>query len=347
MSPFMSNQLLLLYVNEKADLPASQVVEQLVENISPLIKTIVAGNLRNLLGSRSSLSQLQDIPDLSQEIILKLLTTFKSLRERSSSVIIKDCQAYVATVSYNCCYEYKQRKYPQRFRLKKKLQYLLTHQTALGLWLDESRESFGGLQEWGGDLRHWQIQAPQRTAQLLSNQLPQVLANVPDPSLRRNSAVEQVVALFNWSQEFIRLGDLITIFQTWWHLPDETVQLEDYLLTQPFEVLKVDSGLENSKKLKALWSEIALLPLAQRKALLLNLRDSVDREIVTLLPALDIASLREIAAMLELTPENLAQMWNTLPLNDQQIATEMGLERRQVINLRRSARERLMRRFSP
>ncbi len=347
MSPLESNELLSAYLSEQDDHLASNVAGRLMATIAPLIEKIVAANLRNLPGIPSHFSQLQDIPDVRQEVMIRLLTYFKSLREKAEPNLVRDLDAYVATVSYNCCYEYKQRKYPQRFRLKKKLQYLFTHHPSLGIWQDESQEWFGGLREWGGDLRHWQIQAPQRTQQLLNDRLPTGLQHVPDATLRRNSAAEQLVGLFDWSQEFIHLGDLITIFQKWWNLSDETVQLEEYFLSQPLDILKVETALENSKKLKTVWSEIVLLPLAQRKALLLNLRDSVDRELVTLLPVLEIASLREIAASLEITPENLAQVWNSLPLNDQQIATEMGLERRQVINLRRTARERLMRRLSP
>lgn len=346
MSLLESNELLLAYLSEKDENLAKNLAEKLIETTKPLIEKIVAANLRNLLGSPSQFSQLQDIPDVRQEVITRLLTYFRTAREKAEPNRIKDLNAYVATVSYNCCYEYKQHKYPQRFRLKKKLQYLFTHHSALGIWQDEAQEWFGGLREWGGDLKHWKIQSLHRTQQLLNDQLPLGLQHLPDPTLKRNSAAWQLVELFNWSQEFIKLGDLITIFQKWWNLSDETVELEDDFPSQPFEVLKIESALENGKKLKAVWSEIRLLPLAQRKALLLNLRDSVDRELVTLLPALEIASLRDIAATLEITPENLAQVWNTLPLNDQQIATEMGLERRQVINLRRSARERLVRRLS-
>jgi DNA-directed RNA polymerase specialized sigma24 family protein len=347
MSLLESNELLLGYLSEKDENLASNLVEKLIVTIKPLIGKIVAANLRNLLGSPSHFSQLQDLPDVCQEVIIRLLTYFSTAREKAEPSNIKDLNAYVATVSYNCCYEYKQRKYPQRFRLKKKLQYLFTHHPALGIWQDEAQEWFGGLREWGGDLKHWKIQTPQRTQQLLNDRLPLGVQHVPDPTLKRNSAAEQLVELFNWSQEFIQLGDLITIFQKWWNLSDETVQLEEYLLNQPFEVLKIETALENNKKLKAVWSEITLLPLAQRKALLLNLRDSVDRELVTLLPALKIAGLREIATTLEITEEKLGEVWNSLPLNDQQIATEMGLERRQVINLRRTARERLARRLSP
>jgi hypothetical protein len=346
MSSSALNVLFSAFVSEKDNCIANNLLEQVTANVYPLIEKIVAANLRNLLGNPAHFSQVQDIPDVRQEIITRLLSFFKSSRENAEAAPILELEDYVAKVSYNCCYEYKQRKYPQRFRLKKKLQYLLTTHTSLGIWQDEAREWFCGLSEWGGDLKHWQIQSTQRTGQLLYDQLPAAIQHIPDPTLRRNSAAEQIIELFNWTQQFIHLGDLISIFQKWWNLSDETVQLEDYFLNQPFDALKIDKTPDDGKKLKTLWSEITLLPLSQRKALLLNLRDSVDHELVTLLPVLGIASLGEIAVSLESTPESLAQIWNSLPLNDQQIATEMGIERRQVINLRRTARERLIRRLS-
>lgn len=346
-NPLESNELLLAYLSEKNENIASNISEQIILKIRPLIEKIVGAHMHNLLGSPTHFSQLQDIPDVRQEIIIRLLTYFSSLRQQTEPKIVKDLNAYVATVCYNCCYEYKQRKYPQRFRLKKKLQYLFTHHSSLGIWQDETQEWFGGLRDWGGDLKHWQIQSQQRTQQLLNDPLPRALQDVIDPTLRKKSAVEQVVELFNWSNQFIHLSDLITIFQKWWNLTDETVQFDEYFIQQPPDVLKVEIALESSHKLKAVWSEITFLPLPQRRVLLLNLRDSIDRELLTLLPALKIASLREIAATLEISPDNLGRVWNCLPLNDQQIATHMGLERRQVINLRRTARERLIRRVSP
>jgi hypothetical protein len=59
---------------------------------------------------------------------------------------------------------------------------------------------------------------------------------------------------------------------------------------------------------------------------------------------LGVASFREVAEALETTPEELAGLWNRLPLEDLEIATRLGLERQQVINLRCTARERLARR---
>jgi hypothetical protein len=55
---------------------------------------------------------------------------------------------------------------------------------------------------------------------------------------------------------------------------------------------------------------------------------------------------RQLASALEISVDNLAQMWNELPLEDARIAQLLGLTRQQVINARKSGRERLARKHS-
>jgi hypothetical protein len=97
--------------------------------------------------------------------------------------------------------------------------------------------------------------------------------------------------------------------------------------------------------LQRLWEEVQLLPLAQRTALLLNLRDASGAGCLALFPAVGVANLRQLAAVLELPLEEFAALWNQLPLEDAAIAKLLKLTRQQVINLRKTARERLARRL--
>jgi len=57
-----------------------------------------------------------------------------------------------------------------------------------------------------------------------------------------------------------------------------------------------------------------------------------------------VASLCDIAVALGMTVEQLAGLWVDLPIDDYSIAQLLGVTRQQVINLRKSARERLTRR---
>ena len=52
-----------------------------------------------------------------------------------------------------------------------------------------------------------------------------------------------------------------------------------------------------------------------------------------------------MAAAVGLSPESLAELWNRLPLEDTGLAEILDVTRQQVINLRKSARERLARRM--
>jgi hypothetical protein len=106
------------------------------------------------------------------------------------------------------------------------------------------------------------------------------------------------------------------------------------------------AGLEQRQYLEQLWREVQELPLRQRTALLLNLHDDRGGDALDLLPRTGIATIREIARSLEMAPRTLAALWPDLPLDDLQIAAQLGLSRQQVINLRKAARARLGRRMS-
>jgi hypothetical protein len=94
-----------------------------------------------------------------------------------------------------------------------------------------------------------------------------------------------------------------------------------------------------------LWEEVCGLPALQRSALLLNLRDRNSDSVIAFLPYLGIASKNEIAELVGISENQFAQLWNDLPLEDSAIAQLLGITRQQVINLRKTARERLARRM--
>ena len=107
----------------------------------------------------------------------------------------------------------------------------------------------------------------------------------------------------------------------------------------------VDEEFDQRLYVARLWGEVRELPLNQRAALLLNLRDAQGRDLLALLPYTGVASVRQIAEALDIPAAEFAALWNDLPLEDKAIAERLGLTRQQVINLRKSARARLGRRL--
>jgi DNA-directed RNA polymerase specialized sigma24 family protein len=112
------------------------------------------------------------------------------------------------------------------------------------------------------------------------------------------------------------------------------------------ETSSIESSLVHRSALVEVWREIALLPPRQRIALLLGLRDETGSPIASLLILLRIATFDDLAVAVELTSGQLAAIWDQLPLPDSAIAERLDLSRQQVINLRKSARERLARRLA-
>lgn len=126
-----------------------------------------------------------------------------------------------------------------------------------------------------------------------------------------------------------------------WAAPAEAGWLE--ALPDPRE--SVAAEVARRAMVRALWAEIRQLPVRQRAALLLNLRDAAGRSALALLPLTRTAAVRDIAAAVELAPLELAALWPRLPLEDLEIAGLLGITRQQVINLRKAARARLARRM--
>jgi hypothetical protein len=114
----------------------------------------------------------------------------------------------------------------------------------------------------------------------------------------------------------------------------------------PDPVPTADVRLELRQRLDRLWPEILLLPARHRCALLLSARDA-NGAALCLMVDLGVAAFREVAGALEMSAQELSELWNRLPLDDLEIAARLGLDRQQVINLRATARERLARRENP
>jgi hypothetical protein len=111
------------------------------------------------------------------------------------------------------------------------------------------------------------------------------------------------------------------------------------------ETASVESSLVYRSALVEVWREIDQLPPRQRVALLLGLRDDNGSAITSLLVLLRLVTFDELAAAVELSREELAAIWDQLPLPDMAIAERLDLTRQQVINLRKAARQRLGRRL--
>lgn len=229
---------------------------------------------------------------------------------------VEDFLAYAAVTAYRVCYSWLRDAKPNRTRLANQVRYLAENDRRLAGRIAQSSSA----------------SVPPATLDRLrpfaNRALPDLLDRVLTavPSLSVDSLIDAV-------------ADLQGVHDT----PHEPLDER----TASSGESDLTGSLDRRRRLHALWDQVRQLPLPQRHALLLNLRDDQGQSAIEALPVCGIASLRDIAAALEMPLADLAQLWNRLPLDDHAIAARLGLTRQQVINLRKSGRERLFRRLGP
>jgi hypothetical protein len=287
-------------------------------------------------------------------VLLQLVGRLQRLRTESNGKAIEDFNSYVAVTTYNACDRFLSRKYPQRRRLKNGLRYLLTHRAGFAVWQDERGNYVGGLHRWqfapNEDDSSLKIQSLREDARAFERDV-----KVEKSWSEQKNAYELLTAIFNWTNAPVEIDLLTSVCAEWWNVTDETVEIDASVTNetgeqhQSFQLAdtRPDASVGNERRvyLERLWNEIADLPTRQRAAVLLNLKDTNGRGVIDLWLVVGVATVEKIARVLEMTPEAFAAIWNDLPLDDNRIAKILGLTRQQVINLRKSARERLARKM--
>jgi DNA-directed RNA polymerase specialized sigma24 family protein len=299
-------------------------VERLIVSVArPLAQAILSRHAR----SRSELSQ-QDADDIASTIQLRLISKLRAV-VASPEEAVQDFENYVASLTYNAVNDHLRRAFPARARLKNRLRYLLARDPRLGAWTAGGR-MVAGLARW----REARDPLP------LERINPDTLPKAAFDSLRPGDALTR---LFESTGNPLSLDDLVTLAARLWHVVDlPAIQAG----TTTGSLDSSAEQLENREYLQALWREIQTLRPMQRRALLLNLRSSGPVNVASLFVLTGTATFDQVAATLDMSAEELVAIWNELPLEDTRIAALLGVTRQQVINLRKSARERLARRMA-
>jgi hypothetical protein len=248
-----------------------------------------------------------------------------------------------AVIAHRTCARWLRRQFPERHALKNRLHYLLTRQRGFALW-DDDGKSVAGFELWQKENK------PAKAARHLSD-----LESLPNhiralKSDKPHELAGTVGAILNYAGGPIDFDELVSAIAAIQGISDQPIEslAEDEdggvlmsATSEPDQAWR----MEKRMFLQRLWEELQQLPINQRAALLLNLKDPSGFGCITLFPATGVASVRQLAAALDISPESFAEVWNELPLEDAKIAELLGLTRQQVINARKSGRERLARRL--
>ena len=338
-----SDAVLLPFLRAGDEPTSSSALEQLIcQSAHPLIGDIIRNKLRVGHSADRDLTD-ENAADLISEVTLKLVRRLRELKSDSSNKGIKSFRGYVAVTAYHACDEYLRKKYPKRYSLKNQLRYLLTHREGFAVWGNDEGGLFCGFAEWKNQEHSIR---PARLPELLDKQTMFTASTSAKLSLP-----DLVAAIFNRNGQPLELDGLVSLVADLRQIKDDpspSISIDDgstAYADQANSSQQLDAKIDQRSQLERLWAEICELPPRQRVALLLSLRDANGRGVLTLLPLTGIASIRQIAEALAMSAEKLATMWNELPVEDAIIAASLGVTRQQVINLRKCARARLLRRI--
>ena len=315
-------------VSEKEADDALEIL--LVRQVQPTIEKTLRAKMHVSLKPDDFAQANQDGLELLSEVKLLLISELGKLK--SGGKIIQNLNNYVVSVTLNAYRQHLRSKYPWRQHLKNKLRYLLTHHPKFAL-----RETEQG---WLGGFRQDKKFEPPPDAETIQAGIAET---VNRNDLRENSRIiDLLTAIFEFAKVPVFFNDLLAVVAEVQGIKDweEVSEAENFL---SFSEDKTLNEIEQREYLKTIWTEICALPVRHRLALLLNFKDRQGDCVIRLLPFLRIASIRQIAATLEFAPEDFASVWNELPWDDLKIAEYLNLTRQQVINLRQSARARLLR----
>jgi DNA-directed RNA polymerase specialized sigma24 family protein len=314
--------------------------------VSGIVRTYIAGS--SFYSESDQLSE--DIQNLIADATVQILKRLRQIRLKPELGTIGSFKGYVSVTAYNTCHRHLRMKYPQRARLKHKVRYILTHKKGFSLWKDDQENWLGGITEWVESRKSPVSRG--RINQLRNDSQALEQAGLSPDRIDYSDPIEVVTAILRWGDGPIEIDDLVSLTAELCRIRDYPPQTESEtdLSSLPDHRQRDSLGEATSKAeqrlyLERLWKEICQLPLEQRSALLLNLRDPHESSMITLLSDIGIATVREVASALTLPVERFARLWNELPLDDSTIAQHLQVTRQQVINFRVSARRRLSRRM--
>ena len=337
-SPVKIDILLEPLMVEASDEQASELLSQLITtHAEPVIKGVIRFKLR-LNSSRES--QRVEADDIQQEVVMQLVAQLQRFRKLPAGHPISDVRGMAAVIAHRTCARWMRRQFPERHALKNRLHYLLTRQRGFALWQNDDGKQLAGFSAWQKDNK-----AP-RGLQNIDRLPDHVRTLKSDKSQELADAVAAILDHARGPVEFDELVGTVATLQGISDQPIESIAEEDDAAAIP-TAPEPDPAWRIEKRmfLQRLWEELQQLPLNQRAALLLNLKDSSGFSCITLFPATGIATVRQLAQALEMSAESFAEIWNDLPLEDARIAELLKLSRQQVINARKSGRERLARRL--
>ena len=304
----------------------------LIDEVTPVIE----GVLRGRVGAAIAPSEREEF---FNEVILQLIRRLQGIKSGPAPNPITNLSGYAAVTAFHVVHAHFRRAHPELHRLRNRIRHVVRTSAAFALWQSPSGRFVCGRARCVGTISEECSAGDLARIPPLSPALSRTGSNAIG-RLQMTHALEHI---FGHVRKPIELEQLVEAIAKLFQLsmvPRNAQRIERIDATS-----SIESSLVIRSALVEVWREVHLLPPRQRIALLLGLRDEHGSPITSLLIHLRIVTFADLAAAVELSSDELSAIWDQLPLSDLAIGERLDLCRQQVINLRKSARQRLGRRF--
>jgi RNA polymerase sigma factor (sigma-70 family) len=324
--PHRADPLLEPLVRAKTEEEKRTAIERILERAEPIIRRVLFRKIR---------SGDEEAAEIHSEVVLGLIARLQHIGADDAEPIAS-IDNYTASVTLHAFHNVMRLRYPQRARLKNRIRYLLTHDARFTMWPTRSHDTACGFARWKRSGR-----AEDAEALLESRDVPVAARDPRHPA-------EVLTIVFEQAGHPLELESLVNFLALLWDIREQ-VEFEPNANAVENEcdpaAVSASTMMEAHEFVLWLWNEIAALNARQRAAILWHLRDAKGQSALPLILISGAATLEQIADALSTSPSELLGVWYELPFDDRRIASMLGITRQQVINLRKSARERLSRRM--
>lgn len=360
-APASLDPLLMPFMAAKAEEAAREALGVVLETHAlPVVRAAVRRELSWDAGRGASDA---DLDDVASAVVVRLTACLQRARRAPDlAEPIANLRAYAGQMAANECADWMRARFPLRARLTAQVRYACRHHEELALWPWRERDWLCGLAIW----RDASDPVDAHALVALRGRLAAPLAAAVTEAKR---IVAALLTVLREAGGPCRVSDTVTLvadvlgidegattslsaraqgdggsagMETQTRAPSEDAAA----MRAASREAAADRHAEQQRDfLTRVWREVRELPIGQRVALLLNLRDEGHADALELLMASEVATHDELSACVGMSPSELTALLPELPRDDEWIARRLGMTRRQVINLRKCARERLARRL--
>jgi hypothetical protein len=326
-----ADELFQTFLAEKDEATSAQILGELLAKYAiPLMKPVLINGLQ--VGNNHYDQVVSDAEDLSSDFAVSFIERAEKIRLKLAPNV-ENIEAYFRTSAKFKVRDFWRKKNPMWISLRNRVRYLFDNNAEL-VYLKDGKlcclRNKGVLQ-----------------TEISSDEVVELLQQKGLIS-SQTDLQDAVKIILHEANGGLLLNDLVNIIFDLQNIetdmPDTPIEDTIYSIASNAFGGDEQLRLEARGRLDKIWLEIKELQFNQRFALLFNMQEKGFSG-VHLLLFLRVATIAELSKSLGMSLEEFAEVYNNLPLSDNEIAEMLGITEKQASNLRKVARERLQRKL--